>query len=75
MQILVSIGCILRTGEGAPLNMNAILSKSIKTYLNLQYEPENAEAPHHYVYNIFLLRVHSKQAVKIWSLVNPGCEG
>ncbi len=30
-----TIGCILRAGNGAPLNINAMQSKSIKTYLNL----------------------------------------
>ena len=32
--LVVSIRCILRAGNGAPLNINAIQSKSIKTYLN-----------------------------------------
>ncbi len=34
MLILVSIGCILRTGSCPPLNTNAIWSLSIKSYLN-----------------------------------------
>ena len=36
MQILVSIGYILRAGNGAPLNINAIRSESIKTYLKCE---------------------------------------
>ncbi len=34
MQILVSIGCILRSGNVPTLNINAIWSESIESYLN-----------------------------------------